>query len=196
MKQNSSSPETKKRRRRLRRARFKRIRRQQTPNALSLFRLLTGPLCYGLFIADYWWLGALAFTLGNITDFFDGYYARKYDAFSKTGTFLDAFADKVLVVSVYAAFAQKGLLSWLVVAVIVVRDVAITWLRSALLARGTQLTTSWFAKCKTVAQFGAAYIFIALTLWPVPYAAPIMTFTSWLVAALTVASGVTYLRGL
>ncbi|MGD1997687.1 MAG: CDP-alcohol phosphatidyltransferase family protein [Candidatus Dependentiae bacterium] len=186
--------DTRARRRRMRRARFKRIRQQQTPNALSLFRLCAGPVCYGLFTTHHWYLGALLFTLANITDFFDGYFARKYNAASKTGTYLDALADKVLVISTYAAFAQEGLIWWWVVAIILLRDVAVTWLRSWLLARGRQLTTSWFAKCKTVVQFSAAYIFIALALWPMPYGMIITTATSLVVAVLTVLSGLTYVK--
>ena len=170
--------------------------RRHTPNLLSLFRLCSGPLCYLIFMRERWYVGALLFTIANITDFFDGYFARRYDASSKAGTFLDALADKVLVISAYTAFAQHGMLSWWVVAIIVLRDVAITWLRAFLLARRAPLTTSWFAKSKTVMQFGAAYLFIASALWALPHDALLRAVTAWAVALLTVASGLTYLPAL
>ena len=100
-------------------------------------------------------------TIGAVSDFYDGYLARRLGASSHTGAFLDPLADKILVISAFASLWWQGMVAWWVVAVIVVRDLLITLLRIWMRRRGQSLKTLMLAKIKTGVQFASLYVFIA-----------------------------------
>ena len=75
------------------------------PNLLTIIRILLTPLCiYFLIVENNPLYSFIFFSIASITDAFDGYYARKYNAISRLGTFLDPLADKIMVVSVFFCF--------------------------------------------------------------------------------------------
>src|SRR5436305_15302253 len=82
------------------------------PNILSLSRLISTVLVFLLVLINQPWafLGAtLLFMLASITDFFDGYLARRFNAVSALGFFLDLTADKIFVSAVFLALVQISL---------------------------------------------------------------------------------------
>ena len=75
------------------------------PNLLTILRLFLTPVCIFFLIEQDWrYLALLIFIIASLTDFFDGYFARKYNVISKIGSFLDPLADKFLVVGMFASF--------------------------------------------------------------------------------------------
>ncbi len=125
------------------------------PTLLSLLRILLAPLMAYLFFAESIGVALLVFAIAAITDIYDGYVARKYGVVTPWGAFLDPIADKILIGTALMCFVVKGLFGWWVVAIIVGRDVLVTWLRVSAIKHGLMLQTSTVAKYKTFLQSGA-----------------------------------------
>lgn len=138
------------------------------PNVLSLFRIALVPVLVYLLYDAGPLAGAVAaglFILGSLSDYYDGYLARKYGIVTTFGTFLDPLADKLLVVSVLimlvampcpAALApcDPRAPAWVVV-VIVARELAVTGLRSIASGEGIVLGAEELGKYKTIFQIFA-----------------------------------------
>src|SRR6266568_5085073 len=80
---------------------------------------------------------AVVFFLASITDFFDGYLARRYHVVSQLGVFLDLTADKVFVSAILIAFVQLGLVPAWIVVIIVAREFVVSGMRLMAAAKGT-----------------------------------------------------------
>ncbi len=134
------------------------------PTQLTLLRILLTPV----FVLFLFFDGSLSrivsftiFTVASLTDYYDGYTARKFGDISMGGRFLDPLADKILVSSGLICFSVIGYISAWMVLVIVIRDFLITGLRSYAVIKGMPIVTSMLAKTKTFCQFCAIYfIFI------------------------------------
>lgn len=97
-------------------------------------------------------IASLVFLIAVITDWYDGWYARKYNASSRFGVFFDPLADKVLTGSALFAFTFLGVISFWGVFVITFRDVYVTVLR-IIAEKNLPVKTSLLAKWKTALQF-------------------------------------------
>jgi CDP-diacylglycerol---glycerol-3-phosphate 3-phosphatidyltransferase len=140
--------------------RTKRKAMMNLPNQLSLLRILLTPVFVLLLFLDRMSctvLSFVVFTVASITDYYDGYAARKYNIITMWGQFLDPMADKILVSSALICFNNLGYVSAWMVLVIVVRDFIITGLRSYAILKGKPIVTSRFAKVKTYFQFVVLY---------------------------------------
>ena len=109
----------------------------------------------------------LIFIVASITDFFDGYLARKWKTETSFGKFLDPLADKIIVLSCLVAFCflQKQVEIWMIM-IILGRDLMITALRYFAIYKNTVMQTNFFGKVKTVIQISAIialFIFLILT---------------------------------
>ncbi|MFQ6009395.1 MAG: CDP-diacylglycerol--glycerol-3-phosphate 3-phosphatidyltransferase [bacterium] len=127
-----------------------------TPNKLTLLRIIIAPIFMYFFIIDnfYTRLTSLAlFVIAALTDVADGYYARKYGVVTGFGKFMDPLADKILVTSALIAFIALGYVSPLPVLLIVGREFFITGVRLLAAYRGVVIMPSWWAKVKTFLQF-------------------------------------------
>ena len=136
------------------------------PNFLSLIRIFLSPVFVYLFLHKdpmSQKLSLFIFFIAVLTDWYDGYYARKYQAISKTGIFLDPFADKILTTSAFLVFYFKGMMPHWMLIIIATRDIIITLLRSYDEFRGLTIKTSKIAKFKTFVQM--TYIFSILFLF-------------------------------
>lgn len=130
------------------------------PNQLTILRILLTPVFVALFISERLILkqvSVLVFAVAALTDWYDGWAARKMGKVTRWGVFLDPLADKVLTSAAFIAFAWLGLVEWWMVWVIVVRDISITLLRSFAELRGRTLHTNFSAKVKTFAQMVFIY---------------------------------------
>lgn len=137
------------------------------PNILSGSRLLLAPVFFFLFIQDdLMWRGTslFVFSVAALTDFFDGYFARKYEVESNVGIFLDPLADKFLTFAGFVClpFVDASQFVWWAIILIVIRDVLITVLRIYSDRQGIVMQTRKTAKIKTATQMG--YLYIALIL--------------------------------
>ena len=134
-------------------------------NQLTIARIILTPFFVWWFLADAWylnWLSLLVFGIAAFTDWWDGHHARKHKTVSDLGRFLDPFADKFLTISAMVTFCIPGLVPWWMVAVIFVRDFALTWMRARAEKQGKKFTTLYFAKVKTAFQLVAIVTIISL----------------------------------
>jgi CDP-diacylglycerol--glycerol-3-phosphate 3-phosphatidyltransferase len=131
------------------------------PNQLSLLRILLTPVFLVLLFMDtpvYRWVALAVFVVASLTDWYDGYIARKFGVVSAWGKFLDPLADKVLISAGFIAFAAIGYYPFWMVVVIVLRDLLITGLRSYAMLKDNPMRTNLLAKAKTFGQFTILYI--------------------------------------
>lgn len=159
-------------------------------NALTLLRVVLVPVIVVLLLADgrpaRWWAFGV-FVFAALSDYVDGWLARRWVGTSRWGQLADPAADKALIVGSLGMLAARGELPWWVVAVVVVREVAVTWQRTALAGHGVVMPASVYGKAKTVAQA------VAVTLYLLPPAPRWLAVVVLGVAVvLTVASGLEY----
>ena len=173
------------------------------PNAVTGLRIVMVPVLVGSFFiagASGLWLGFGVFAAAALSDFFDGWLARKLDQHSLLGRILDPIADKLLVAAALLMLATDGRAPVIAVVAILARELLISGLREALAGR-VALPVQPLAKWKTAAQMVA----IALLLLA-PAIAPWLTEAAgsglasagegllWLAAVLTWASAIGYVR--
>lgn len=145
------------------------------PNTLSVIRILLSPVFVILFLSSDSTLIVLSFfvfTIASLTDWYDGWYARKYGFKTRWGQFLDPLADKILTSSALIAFYilkqnMPGFLGddnivpfGILIAIIILRDIILTLARSVSELRGKEFKTSMISKTKTFIQM--TYIFIVI----------------------------------
>ena len=166
------------------------------PNALTIFRILALPFCaYALFKNggddDSWRI--IAFTLFfivGLSDILDGKIARSRNQITEFGKLLDPIADKAMLATASIGASLLGMLSWWVTAIFLIREVAITILRFAVIKNGV-IPASRGAKLKTFFQnFGVGFYIL-----PLPSYLNIPRDLFMAVAIyLTITTGVTYFR--
>jgi CDP-diacylglycerol---glycerol-3-phosphate 3-phosphatidyltransferase len=163
-------------------------------NALTLLRVVLVPVIAVLvFVGGHearWWAFAV-FLFAAFTDSIDGWVARRSLGVTRWGQIADPAADKALIIGSLAVLAVNDELPWVAVAIIVVREIAVTVQRQVLLRRDVIMPASPFGKAKTVSQV------VAVTLYLLPLGPSYMAPAALVVAVvLTVLSGVDYaLRG-
>jgi CDP-diacylglycerol--glycerol-3-phosphate 3-phosphatidyltransferase len=94
-------------------------------------------------------IATLLFFLASVTDFLDGYLARRFKVVSNIGIFLDLTADKVFVSAILIAMVQIGLVPGWIVFIVVTREFLVTGLRSVAAARGKVIPAGMWGKQKT-----------------------------------------------
>lgn len=135
------------------------------PNQLTLLRVLLTPVFVVLLFSDSpanKEIGFGIYILAALTDWYDGYVARRWGYITRWGKFFDPLADKVLTSAAFISLAVLGITEWWMVWIIVVRDLVITTLRSFAEFRNKPIDTSMFAKTKTLLQLFVIYILLAL----------------------------------
>ena len=144
-----------------------RVYRTHIANFLSLLRMLLTPPSLWLLVQGYpfLWAAACVCAVAAITDFYDGYFARRYHMTSKSGSFLDPLADKVLVLGHFFTFVFLRLVPLWIVIMIAFRDVVITFIRMVVNAKHVQLKTSYSAKLKTTLQFASLCSTYVVLIW-------------------------------
>ena len=175
------------------------------PTALTWLRIVLIPVFVGIYYApDEWlsqvmrnWVGMSIFALAAITDWFDGYLARRWGQTSAFGAFLDPVADKLMVAAALILLVELGRAEAYLAIIIIGREIAISALREwmAQLGKSRKTAVALIGKIKTVAQMTAL---IALLLWEnvIPgISTPLLgTFALWVAAILTLWSMFHYLR--
>ncbi len=180
------------------------------PNQLTVLRIILTPVFLVLFLAEEPLLKQISlvvFIVAAITDWYDGWLARKFNYITNWGKFLDPLADKILTSTAFLAFAFQGVLEmWMVVAIII-RDFLITGLRLYSDYKGGSMSTSLSAKWKTFIQMTFIYylllIFTLRTIKPLndnyKYAFDVLTNSTFIfyamltVTIITLYTGVSYL---
>lgn len=135
----------------------------QLPNILSLFRIVISPVFFLLVISDKPYTVCIAlpvFVIGGITDYLDGWLARKLKATSRFGKFFDPLADKFLTGAAFLAFVYLSILPLWMVLIVIFRDVMTTTMRFFPSKQSNEIVTSNAAKIKTMLQM--LFIFVIL----------------------------------
>jgi CDP-diacylglycerol--glycerol-3-phosphate 3-phosphatidyltransferase len=176
------------------------------PNQLTAARFVLALVLFVLIGLDGFWIECtLVFAVAALTDYLDGYFARKQGLSSTLGRVLDPLVDKVLVCGAYIFLLPYGTTEgWLVpwmVTVVVAREMVITSLRSFLENRGAIFGADWLGKLKMGLQCAALIaIFVALYVKPLDvspsltdFFASVRTGLIYAMLGATVLSGLQYL---
>lgn len=181
------------------------------PNKLTLFRIILIPfvmyfIMAGVNVSLNMYIGLALFIIACITDFLDGYIARKYNLVTNLGKFLDPVADKLLIICVLICFVQLSDVNaifaqtWWVLALVVARELSITAFRTIAASNGTVIAANIYGKLKTNAQmfwvialilysplskaFGAQSIFMSIfdvVTWVLLIATAVLTVVSFVI---------------
>jgi CDP-diacylglycerol--glycerol-3-phosphate 3-phosphatidyltransferase len=135
------------------------------PNTLTVTRIFLVPLLVVVLLTTFEGrmilgvrkelVGAAIFGLASLTDWLDGYFARRRKQVTALGQFIDPLADKLLTVAAFISLVQLGLAPAWMVAILIGRDLAITGLRSVAYSRGISIPASPLGKIKMIAQIVA-----------------------------------------
>jgi len=172
------------------------------PNILTYGRILAVPLVAGLLMYggnSARWMALAIYSAAAITDFLDGYLARRWQQQSSLGRMLDPIADKVLVAVVLLVLSADGILFgghiWAAI-IILSREVLVSGLREYLGELQVSVPVTKIAKWKTTAQFLAIGFLIAGPAGDrlVPYVTELGIGLLWIAAGLTLYTGYDYFR--
>lgn len=149
-------------------------------------------------------ISGILFGIAMITDAFDGTIARKYDAVTNFGKFIDPIADKMLVISLLIGFVELGITTAFPVILILAREFIVTGLRLNAAAKGKVIPANIWGKIKTVIQsIALAVTFVIWFILSVTDAniteisgsvSPIPNILVWIIAVITVISAIPYIK--
>ena len=133
------------------------------------------------------WVSLAIFIVASLTDYIDGYIARKYDQVSDFGKFLDPLADKLLVIAAMAMFCEWGIFPAWALMIVLTREFAVTGLRLVAVGKGTVIAAGKSGKFKTASTMIGLCVMMAF---------PQLEILNWVIIAVIVAttlySGVEY----
>jgi CDP-diacylglycerol--glycerol-3-phosphate 3-phosphatidyltransferase len=171
------------------------------PNILTWIRIVAIPLVVVLFFLPVTWAGpaaGLLFALAGITDYFDGYLARRLGQTSRFGAFLDPVADKLVVATALVLIVQRDpTLSLALIATIIIgREITVSALREWMseIGASAKVAVTFFGKWKTTLQIaGISMMLYEQNIGAVPiyFIGEILLVVA---AALTILSMIDYLR--
>jgi len=135
------------------------------PNQLTILRIILSPVFLFLFLSDVIWMkqvSVLVYIIAALSDWYDGWLARKFNYITSWGKFWDPLADKILTSAAFIGFAIVELIPVWMVLIIVGRDVIITLLRVFADMENYIFTTTYYAKLKTLLQMVFLYYLLIL----------------------------------
>ncbi|HTJ56371.1 MAG TPA: CDP-diacylglycerol--glycerol-3-phosphate 3-phosphatidyltransferase [Devosiaceae bacterium] len=169
------------------------------PNLLTYGRIVAIPVIVLLVVLGdpaLRWLALILYIAAAISDFFDGYLARRWNQSSPLGRMLDPIADKLLVAALIVTFAwDRSFAAWdLIPALaILMREILVSGLREFLGPRNVVVKVTQLAKWKTTVQLLAlTFVFLAPLLAGAGLVAELLL---WLAGAMTIITGVQYFQG-
>lgn len=163
------------------------------PNKLTLMRVIMIPFFIVFLLVPITpydnWIALAIFILASVTDFLDGYIARKYHLVTNFGKFMDPLADKLLVCSALICLVElEKIAAWMVI-LIIAREFIISGFRTVAADNGVVIAASYWGKFKTTFQMIAVCLLIA----DIPALTVVTQIVLWIAVILTVVSLVDYL---
>jgi len=165
------------------------------PNSLTLLRIFLVPFLVVVLLTKFSgseFVGLGIFLFAAITDFFDGYFARRFNKMTRLGALLDPIADKLLMTAAFISLVEldpKHVPAWMIV-IIIGREFAVSGLRSIASQQGVTIAASQLGKTKTISQV------VAISLLIVGYQLGEFRFIGklalWVVMLFALVSGVDY----
>ena len=176
---------------------------KMVPNWMTILRIMVAPVIAVLIWLDdvkTGYMPALTlFVLASISDFIDGWMARRLGVVSKLGAMLDPIADKVLIGTCLVSLAHVTEDGWwfiLPAIIIMTREFLISGLREFMAGRSVNMPVSVLAKWKTTLQLFAIGFLVGAPVFPsLPMANPIGLALLWAAAFVTAQTGFAYYRG-
>lgn len=135
----------------------------------------------------YMWLSLAVFVIASLTDYIDGYIARKYKQVSDFGKFLDPLADKLLVIAAMVMFCQWGSFPAWALMIVLTREFAVTGLRLVAVGKGKVIAAGWSGKVKTASTMIGLCVLMAF-----PTVAILSQIVMVVIVVTTVYSGIEY----
>lgn len=171
---------------------------QKLPMWITLSRIVAVPIIVALMFPNsliYNVIAAAIFILASITDYYDGFFARKYNAVSNMGKYMDPIADKILVTSILVMLVPIDKIEPIMVIIILARDTFIGGIRSVAAADGIVIDAKPTGKWKTALQMVAIPAVIIGDTWlGIPFE-KIGYWVLWISVILSVTSGFQYYFG-
>ena len=172
--------------------------KKKLPMMATTSRILISPIIFAVLLINTTgaaWLAAFLFILGSITDWLDGYWARKYDAQTVMGQFMDPIADKILVLSVLIILVHFRRIDPVSPAILLARDIFIGGIRSVAAASNVIIAAQPTGKWKAALQMCAIpCLFIDLS-WQGIELHQIGVVGLWMSVILSLISGAEYTLG-
>ena len=182
------------------------------PNKLTVFRITLIPLLllvwlfpYGHFNINIGYITfehvivsnkniivLIIFTIASITDYLDGYIARKHNLLTTFGKFADPLADKMLVNTMFILLSHAGYLPILPVVLMILRDVIVDGLRMLASSNGVVVSAGFLGKLKTVLQMITIVLVLISNLPFELYFIPVSDFMIWFTTFISIGSGLSY----
>jgi CDP-diacylglycerol--glycerol-3-phosphate 3-phosphatidyltransferase len=131
------------------------------PNSLTLFRIFLVPFLVVVLLTKWSdWVGLGIFLVAAVTDFFDGYFARRLNKTTRLGALLDPIADKLLMSAAFISLVElQYAKAWMVV-IIIGREFAVSGLRAIAAQQGVTIAASPLGKSKMVSEVVAVSLLI------------------------------------
>jgi CDP-diacylglycerol--glycerol-3-phosphate 3-phosphatidyltransferase len=181
------------------------------PNQLTILRIILTPIFLYLFLSNNPTLIQISlavFVIAALTDWYDGWLARKFNYITDWGKFWDPLADKILTSAAFLGFVFVGLVPLWMVILIILRDLLITILRIFAESRGYNFVTTYYAKWKTALQMIFLYylllVYVGLNtkeiyighenIFSYLINKDLIYFVMLIITIITVHSGITYLN--
>jgi CDP-diacylglycerol--glycerol-3-phosphate 3-phosphatidyltransferase len=173
------------------------------PNVLSFLRIPLAVALFACIVEQFWLVGLILFIVACVTDWLDGWWARRYGPLTLVGRNLDPLADKILVCGAFIYLIpveSAGILPWMVT-VVVVRELLVTGIRGMVEATGQKFGADWFGKLKMGLQcavlIGVLLVQLVRTstidsFWMDLLNRTVQVFL-WLMIAATIGSGLQYI---
>jgi CDP-diacylglycerol--glycerol-3-phosphate 3-phosphatidyltransferase len=180
------------------------------PNQLTVLRIILTPVFLYFFLSEdplFIQISLGIYIIAALTDWYDGWLARKFNYITEWGKFWDPLADKILTSVVFLGFVIVNLLPLWMVILIIFRDLSVTLLRVYADSRGYSFRTTYYAKWKTMLQM--IFLYYLLILYVAKNSAELYSryqniidillnndliyFTMLLITIITVHSGISYL---
>ncbi|WP_126993393.1 CDP-diacylglycerol--glycerol-3-phosphate 3-phosphatidyltransferase [Thermosipho globiformans] len=162
------------------------------PNFITWARVVLTAIIVFLLLNGFYLSAFILFLIASISDYFDGYFARKLNQVTNFGKIFDQMSDKILITSILIVFVQLGLVPAWILVVIVFRDTLVSTVRMAAAYGNKVIAANYFGKLKTVSQM-VWTIGIFLQLVGLESLAIFNVLLSYLVVFLTVVSGLVYM---
>lgn len=160
------------------------------PNKLTMSRIIMIPIFMALMLTEHYIFALIVFSIASLTDFLDGYLARKYDLVSSFGKIMDPLADKLLTFGALVCFIQLEVISVWAPIIIIAREFFVTSMRVVAVSKGKVIAASWWGKIKTNVQLFAIIFSMLLCAFELTEIAAVLI---WIAALFTVASWVAYI---
>ena len=120
-----------------------------TANKITLVRIILIPVFLVLAYLNRPWIALVVFIAASLTDLLDGYIARHWHQITNSGKFMDPLADKMLVLSAMCFFVERGQMPGWVLAIVLLREFAVSGLRMIAVEKNRVIAAAWSGKFKT-----------------------------------------------